>query len=119
MKNFSKKEWAPIALSLLAVATFAQTSISGKVTEAATGDPLAGVNILVKGQVICTISDNKGDFTVNVNSAPPMTLVFSFVGYKTQEVEIKDANTTALSIAMDEQVQLGQEVVVSASRIEE
>lgn len=119
MKNFSKKVWAPIVLSLLAVATFAQTSISGKVTEAATGDPLPGVNILVKGQVIGTISDNKGDFTLNVNSAPPITLVFSFVGYKTQEVEIKDATTAALTITMAEQVQLGQEVVVSASRIEE
>src|SRR5690606_12867372 len=47
------------------------------------------------------------------------TLVFSYVGYQSQEVEITDQNTTGLSIKLEEGTLLGQEVVVSASRVEE
>lgn len=95
------------------------TSVSGKVTDGATGDPLAGVNIVVKGRVIGTISNASGEYNLKVSMAPPFTLVFSFIGYSTQEMEVKDANTTGLNVPMAEQTILGQEVVVSASRIEE
>ncbi len=107
-------------LFLLSGATclLAQTTISGTVKDA-TGETLAGVNIVVKGRVIGTISDAKGEYNLKVNDAPPLTLVFSFVGFQTQEIEIKDANTSGLEIALAEQTLLGQEVVVSASRIEE
>jgi iron complex outermembrane recepter protein len=94
------------------------TAISGTVKDA-TGETLAGVNIVVKGRVIGTISDSRGQYSLKVNEAPPLTLVFSFIGYKTQEIEVKDANTTALDLALEEQTLLGQEVVVSASRVEE
>lgn len=96
-----------------------QTSISGKVTEADTKDPLIGVNILVKGRVMGTVTDLDGNFRLNVSQAPPLTLVFSMVGFTTQEVEITQDNVTGLSIALAEQSFLGQEVVVSASRVEE
>jgi iron complex outermembrane receptor protein len=107
-------------LFLLSGATclLAQTNISGTVKDAA-GETLAGVNIVVKGRVIGTISDSKGEYNLKVNEAPPLTLVFSFVGFQTQEIAIKDATTTGLDISMTEQTLLGQEVVVSASRIEE
>ena len=95
------------------------TSVSGKVTDGATGDALAGVNIVVKGRVIGTISNTSGEYSLKVNMAPPFTLVFSFIGFATQELEVKDANTTGLDVPMAEQTMLGQEVVVSASRIEE
>jgi len=96
----------------------AQTSISGKITDAVTSEPLAGVNIVVKGTVMGTISDAQGNFALRSNSAPPITLVVSFVGYKSQEVPVSDASAT-LDIKMEEQTILGQEVVVSASRVEE
>ncbi len=104
---------------LAATMAYAQTNISGKLTDGTTGEELAGVNIVVKGKVIGTISDTKGEFSLKVNDAPPLVLIFSFVGYKTQEIEIKDANTTGLNITMEEQALLGQEVVISASRYEE
>ena len=37
------------------------------------------------------ISDKDGNFSLNVNSAPPLTLVFSIVGYESQELEINDS----------------------------
>lgn len=99
-------------------ALMAQTSISGTVKDGTTGDPLAGVNIVVKGRVIGTISNTSGQYSLKVNQEPPFTLVFSFIGFSTQEIEIKDANTT-LDVSLEEQTLLGQEVVVSASRVEE
>jgi len=95
------------------------TSVSGKVTDGGTGDALAGVNIVVKGRVIGTITNTDGEYNLSVNMAPPFTLVFSFIGYSTQEIEVKESSTSGLDVSMVEQTLLGQEVVVSASRMEE
>lgn len=99
--------------------TFAQsTSVSGTVTDAAYKDPLAGVNIVVKGKVIGTISDPNGNYQLKVDMAPPFSLQFSFIGFETKEVEVTQDGMT-LDVAMEEASLLGQEVVVSASRVEE
>jgi iron complex outermembrane recepter protein len=119
MNNFHKRSGLCAVLWLLATSIgFAQTSISGTVTDA-TGETLAGVNIQVKGRVIGTISDTQGNFSLTVNDSPPFTLVFSFMGYTTEEVSITDTNSTGLDIQLEEQSILGQEIVVSASRVEE
>jgi iron complex outermembrane recepter protein len=120
MKNFYKNSLAAVLfLVLTASVGFAQTNISGKVTDEASGEPIAGVNIIVKGRVIGTISGTDGNFSLKVNDAPPLTLTFSFVGYATKDLEITDANTSGLDLKLSEQTILGQEVVVSASRMEE
>jgi len=98
----------------------AQTTISGQVLDASYGDDtMAGVNIVVKGKVIGTITGADGRFSLEVNDEPPFTLIFSFIGYATQEIEITQSNTTDLTIRLEEKSMLGQEVVVSASRVEE
>lgn len=109
-----------LLLSLLSASVcVAQTSVSGKVTDGADGEPLAGVNIVVKGTVLGTISNTHGEFSLTAKDTPPLTLVFSFIGYATQEINITEASTTGMEISMLEQTMLGQEVVVSASRMEE
>lgn len=119
MDNFYKRSGLSTAMMLLITSIcLAQTNITGTVTDA-TGETLAGVNIQVKGRVIGTISDTRGDFELTVNDPPPFTLVFSFMGYTTQEVSITDPNTTGLKVQLQEQSILGQEIVVSASRVEE
>ncbi|SNS50527.1 TonB-dependent Receptor Plug Domain [Belliella buryatensis] len=125
MQNFTRKIWQ-VVLSLLVIVSlstssvYAQTTtISGTVTEAGTKETLVGVNIVVKGRVIGTVTDLRGNFNLRVNQAPPMTLVFSMVGFTTQEIEITEANVSNLQVALQEQFMLGQEVVVSASRVEE
>ncbi|MEM8894880.1 MAG: TonB-dependent receptor, partial [Bacteroidota bacterium] len=111
------------AMCLLALVTFisyqamAQTSVSGTITDG--DEPLIGVNIIVKGKVTGTISDTQGNFKLSVGSPPPITLVFSIVGYETQEIDVTSENVSGLNISMSEAVLLGQEVVVSASRVEE
>lgn len=97
----------------------AQSTVSGTVKDGSTNEPLAGVNIVVKGFVVGTISDLNGEFKLDLSQSPPFTLSFSFIGFASQEVQVTDASTTGLEIVMEEQLMLGQEVVVSASRVEE
>jgi len=107
-----------LLLLLIATISYAQTSISGKVTDA-NDEALAGVNILVKGTVLGTISNTDGAFTLSVKDAPPLTLVFSFIVYATQEIEISAAETPNINIKLEEQTILGTEVVVTATRTPE
>lgn len=95
------------------------TTISGLVKDADTGEPLIGVNILVKGQVIGTVSNMEGVFNLKVNQSPPLILIFSMIGHATREVEINSSNVSNLEVILNEQTLLGQEIVVSASRVEE
>lgn len=120
MEKLYKRLLGPLLLIVLVTSTaFAQTTISGTVKDGGSGEPLGGVNILVKGRVIGTITNTDGQYNLKVNQEPPFTLVFSFIGFQTQEIEVTNANTTNLDITMEEQSLLGQDVVVSASRVEE
>lgn len=123
MKNFTRKIWGSVLsfallVSLGTTIALAQTTISGTVTDAETKETLVGVNIIVKGKVIGTITDLSGKFTLNVNQAPPFTLVFSMVGFNSKEVEVTGGMSN-LSVELAESSIMGQEVVISASRVEE
>ena len=81
--------------------------ISGKVTDEK-GEPLPGVNIVIKGTTTGSISDFDGNYTLNVpdNSV----VVYSFVGYISQEVTV--GNQTTINIQLREDIQGFDEVVV-------
>jgi len=118
-KNFTGKKMCWLLLmTLFSTCAFAQTKLSGQVTETSSNEPLAGVSIQIKGKVIGTITDAKGNFNFSVNSPPPFTLVVSSVGFQTQEIDVSGGQTD-FQIKLSEQVILGQEIVVSASRVEE
>lgn len=105
MNNLYKRSGLSTALLLLITSIcFAQTNISGKVTDATTGDPIPGVNILVKGTIFGTVTDSDGSFTLNPKTQPPLTLEFSFTGYQTVEQQITDANTSGLEVKLEEQL---------------
>ena len=108
-----------LCLAFLAFNASAQTSISGSVFDSNSKESLLGVSVLVKGKVIGTISDLNGDFNLNISTPPPLTLVFSMVGYTSVELDIDQATVQGLEIFLEESAILGQEVVVSASRVEE
>jgi len=63
------------------------TSVTGRVTDAATGQPLAGVHVSVKGTTIATATDGTGSYAIRVPSGA-RTLVFALIGYGTVETEI-------------------------------
>lgn len=70
-----------------ALADLQQQGITGKITDSQTGDPMPGVNILVKGTTIGSISDIEGKYTLSTPDRNA-TLVFSFIGYVSQEVPV-------------------------------
>jgi iron complex outermembrane recepter protein len=120
MLKLYSKAVIPLILCLVVTANlFAQSSVSGTVSDGATKETLAGVNIVVKGKVVGTITNVNGEYNLKINQEPPFTLVYSFIGFRTQEIEVKDANTTGLNVTLEEETLLGQEIVVSASRAEE
>lgn len=113
-----KKLLFGICCLLLAQVALAQTKVSGTITDAVTKEPLIGVSVQVKGKVIGTITDVKGNFSFSTSTPPPFTLLITSVGYESQEVNVSGDNA-AINISLKEQAILGQEVVVAASRVEE
>jgi len=91
---------------------FAQTrNISGVVTSADDGSSIPGVTVLVKGTTIGTTTDLDGKYSLSVPTQYN-TLIFSFVGMKTQEVTIGESNT--IDIILQADVLVMDEVVVTA-----
>lgn len=82
--------------------------ITGKVTDE-TGEPLPGVSILVKGTQQGTTTDADGAYAIEVANEST-TLVFSFVGYTSQEVEVGNRSSLSVTLAVDEKAL--EEVVV-------
>ena len=96
-------------VALLFLAVFhasAQSTVTGKVTTTG-GESLPGVNVLLKGSTVGTITDVDGNYRIDATEG---TLVFSFIGYKAQEVEI--GGRTVVDIAMEEDVTTLEQVVV-------
>lgn len=83
-------------------------SISGNVKNTS-GEPLPGVTIVIKGSTTGTITDSNGKFNVG-NISPDATLIFSFIGMKTQEIPI--AGKTDISVVLNEE-SVGLEEVVA------
>ena len=77
----------------------AQTSLDGKVTDVDSSDPIVGVNVLVKGTSTGTASDFDGNFSISVNQGD--VLVFSYVGYSTQEIIYNGQLSLNVSMAED------------------
>ncbi len=96
-------------------AAFAQRAVQGKITSGEDQSPLPGVNILVKGTNTGTISDATGSFQLSVPSENDV-LVFSFVGFLTQEVPV--GSKTVFDIVLQSDAKQLSEVVVTALGIE-
>ncbi len=99
-----------LALLCVGVSAFAQSSVSGKVTDQ-TGAPLVGVNVLVKGTTTGTMTELDGTWalpSVKSNSV----LVFSSVGFASQEVTV--GSKKVINVALAEDTQFLDEVVYVA-----
>ena len=93
-------------------------TITGQVLDTE-GEPLAGVNVVVKGTIVGTPTNSEGSFELTVNQDFPLTLQFSIVGFQTQELEVTSSNANNIVVTLTEQTIYGNDVVVSASRVEE
>ncbi|RIA10753.1 iron complex outermembrane receptor protein [Flavobacteriaceae bacterium MAR_2010_72] len=107
MKNKLLKKVMLPCLFLLGSIVYAQT-VSGVVTDAS--GPIPGVNVLVKGTTTGTQTDFDGNYSLNISSADAV-LVFSFLGYATQEIPVNGRSTINVTL-LEDAAQLAEVVVV-------
>ena len=98
-----------LGLLILGAQAFAQRSVSGKVTDAS-GEPLVGVAVQIKGTNTGTSTDMEGNWSLN-SVRDNAVLVFSSIGYATQEVTVGAQRTINL-VLKDDTTFLDEVVVV-------
>ncbi|MFV9482568.1 SusC/RagA family TonB-linked outer membrane protein [Christiangramia sp. ASW11-125] len=96
-------------LFMLPMSFFAQNTVSGNVTETATGLPVPGVNVIVQGTSNGTTTDFDGNYTIS-NVSNEDVLVFSFIGFVTQQIPYEGQST--IDITLDEDAATLDEVVL-------
>src|SRR5207249_968487 len=123
LKNLNHKARLMLLFSLFSIFQLkAQENtlveVEGKVTNQETHQALGGASVGIKGAITGTVTNDSGRFVLRTKLKFPFTLTFSSVGYQTQEFEVKNLSSK-LNIELVTQIQLGTEVVVTASRISE
>ncbi|WP_282053556.1 SusC/RagA family TonB-linked outer membrane protein [Maribacter luteus] len=102
------KQCLLLAVFMIPIGIFAQTTVTGNVTDQATGGPLPGVSIVVVGTSTGTTTDFDGYYTLTVDD--DAVLQFSYIGYKTLDIPVTGPN---LDIVMEEdRAQLDEVVVI-------
>jgi iron complex outermembrane receptor protein len=104
----AESNFAPVRKVSNVTLSQAETTVTGQVTDI-TGVGLPGVTVVLQGTARGTATDVNGNFTLSVPSTGG-TLVFSFIGYATQEVAI--GNQTTINVTLGEDAKALQEVVV-------
>lgn len=105
-----KKKLLFLLFSVVSFLATAQKTISGKVVDEQ-NEPLAGVSILVKGTTKGASTNSAGLYTLNEVSAGA-TLVFTFIGYETQEISA--GNQTSINVSLQPSAESLDEIVVTA-----
>ena len=99
-----------IALLFLSVVAFAQTAVTGKVTDSKDGSPLSGVTVSVRGTT--TATRTAGDGTFKINAPANGTLIFTSIGFGSMEIAV--AGKTSVDVRLVQADQRLNEVVVIA-----
>ncbi|MEX2234042.1 MAG: TonB-dependent receptor [Cyclobacteriaceae bacterium] len=97
-----------LVLLLCSLHGWAQTTITGTITAGDNDEALPGVSILEKGTNNGTVTNADGDYSISVNENA--TLVFSFVGYASQEIPV--AGRRSIDLILHEDVTALSEIVV-------
>ena len=111
-RKASCKGWQRLLfLALMAVTStiaMAQGNVSGKVVDT-TGEPIIGASVVVKATSVGTVTDLDGNYAIQ-NVPEKATLVFSYVGYRTQSIAVGGKST--INVTLEEDKQMLDEVVV-------
>lgn len=97
--------------------SYSQTSISGSVKDS-NNQPVPGANVKVAGDSAAAITDSNGNFTLTTTKKPPFDIEISNVGYGTKMVSVT-SNNQSVSVALNDEENKLDEIVVSASRTPE
>ena len=107
-----------LLLIFSSLATFGQTVITGKITDAIQGEPLGGAHVMIEGKVSGTISDLDGNFMLKTSTPVPFNIIVSMIGYEDKKITI-ESGSMKLDVALNESILIADEIVVAASRVEE
>lgn len=89
---------------------FAQNrTVTGRITDGKTQEPLLGASVTVKGTTVGTMSDTDGSYSISVSS-PEAVLIFSYIGYDPKELKV--GNQAVINASLSEDAQSLDEVVV-------
>ncbi|MCC5931078.1 MAG: TonB-dependent receptor [Cyclobacteriaceae bacterium] len=94
----------------------AQNLVQGKVIDKVNGDALQGVNVRVEGNTTGAVTDESGNFTLNLEKDYPVVLLFSFAGYIQERYKVTDSQY--IEITLDTDFRL-EEVIIRATRADE
>ena len=114
MKNILNKYYLAFMAVILFGSVYSQTQVSGSVMDAENMEPIPGVNVIIDGTNIGTVTDFDGNFVINTSQDAPLTLVISYVGYSAQRVGVTSSGQD-INVSLSAGQNL-EEVVVSASR---
>ncbi|WP_010424704.1 SusC/RagA family TonB-linked outer membrane protein [Anaerophaga thermohalophila] len=106
--NFYKILFLFLGLGFFISASAQEKTVTGTVTEAGTGEPLPGVTVVIKGTQQGAIS--RVDGTYSVQASPEDVLVFSFIGFRTQEQPVGDREV--INVTLEPEILGLDEVVV-------
>jgi len=105
-------------LSLLSISLPAQELLKGRVLDKENGKVLAGASLVIKETNQSGIAGNDGSFQFKLEKSNPITLVVTMVGYQRTEEKISSFKALYL-VNLESEAVMGDEIVVSASRVEE
>ena len=93
---------------------YSQTQISGSVMDSDSMEAIPGVNVIIDGTNVGTVTDFDGNFVINTSQDAPLTLVVSYVGYSAERVSVTSANQN-INVMLSAGQNL-EEIIISASR---
>ena len=102
---------------MLLGSVYSQSQVSGSVSDSDNMAGIPGVNVVIEGTSVGTVTDFDGNFVLNSNQAPPFNLVISYVGYSAQTVSVTSSGQD-ISVSLSAGQNL-EEVVISAGRKEQ
>ena len=108
-----KRLFTQIILLATATIAFAQTTLTGRITDARTGEPLIGATLVPKSsKETGAVTDAEGNFRLLTKNRLPLTLSVEYVGYRSQEVDVYDDSETIDIQLIDNSNKLSEVVVV-------
>lgn len=111
----TKLIYVVLLISLFSIQAISQIKISGTVTSAKDGSVLPGVNVVVKGTTLGTVTNKYGDYKIEVPKVQSV-LVFSMIGFTTEEIRVK--KESVINVKMISDAQQLSEIVVTADGVE-
>ena len=98
-----RRKFQILLLALIStVAAYAQqATINGTVLDENSTNSIIGATVRLKGQQAGTVTDAKGNFSLNAKTLP-VTLLISGIGYKTQEIDVYEAEPITVNLAEDQ-----------------